>query len=152
MAKTVRSLETTNILMIFISSFREYAKTVTKFFLHQCYLPILIVFMTRHHSFYDGFEFIFLSCIVGTAAIFLLMKQEIHQNLVNSVICMNSSFLIYLTMTYEKKNYWLMHLVLLFFMNTFILSRLCKKFSLPEIDLLTVSLSFVNIFLINAFF
>lgn len=94
------------------------------------------------------YAFMAVTCTVLLANV----TKNLYETLLDGVVCLHACILIFLTLGYDKENYWLMHLILLFLINNFALPKISRKFLVPKIDLDCVSLVFLNIFLINAFF
>lgn len=130
--------------------FRKLTHKFTEIFLKLVYVPLLIIFVMYKSNIDVGF----INAFIALTMTILLgnMTNKFYKSAIDGVICLNASLLLYLTFEYEFKNYWLMHLILLFLVNHFALPYVSRKFTVPQIDLLIVSLVFLNIFVVNAFF
>ena len=60
--------------------------------------------------------------------------------------------LIYLSMRFDDENFWLHSLGVLIFLNYFAIPELVRRYSVPKQELLSISLIFQNIFLVNSLF
>lgn len=60
--------------------------------------------------------------------------------------------LMYLSTRFDDENFWLHSLSILIFLNYFAIPELLRRYSVPKQELLSISLIFQNIFLVNSFF
>lgn len=136
--------------LIYFSLFRKFTQKFMETFLKLIYVPLLIVFVMYKNKVDAGFIHAYM---VVTCTILLgNLTKNLYKSFLDGVICVNASILLCFVLRYDQKNYWLIQLVLLFLINNFMLPKISQKFTIPKIDLNIVSLVFLNIFLINAFF
>ena len=60
--------------------------------------------------------------------------------------------LMFLSMRFDDENFWLHSLTILIFLNYFGIPELTRRYSVPKQELLSISLIFQNIFLVNSLF
>lgn len=94
------------------------------------------------------YTYIIFSLIVLIAAI-VNSKSNILD--FSAVAQFSVAIFLYSNGTEENDNFWLLFLLLLFLFNHFVLPYLSRQFSIPQVDLSSMNLVFLNTFLINAF-
>lgn len=114
-------------------------------------MPLLIIFVMYKNKIDAGFIHAFMAITIMTILL-TNMTKNLNEKFLDGIICLHASLLLFFNLKHDSNNYWLMHLILLFLINNFVFPKISRTFSVPKTDLHTVSLVFLNIFLINAFF
>lgn len=83
---------------------------------------------------------------------FLCLTDNCWRLFLDAFIVAQSMLLAYLSITHDEDNYWLITLPFLAALNFFTLPLLASHYCVPKQELLSVSLIFQNLFLMNAFF
>jgi hypothetical protein len=116
------------------------------------YLPLFIAgYLLKNNRLNETFVAVY----VTISALILIwhITKSIRQNVVNFIVCCQCLLLLCLAVRYDPENYWLLHLIALYLLNHFLLPKIARRYTIiPLIDLLTVELLFLNIFLINSMF
>lgn len=81
-----------------------------------------------------------------------LLVDKCWKIFLDAFIVAQSMFLLYLSISYAADNYWLISMSILVVFNYFIIPQLASRYSVPKLDLFSITFIFQCIFLVNAFF
>lgn len=131
--------------------FRRFADVSLDVYLKTIYLPLSTIHILRLNQL-DGavlYSFIFISSLV----LLIHLTTRRFVNLLNVIVVAQFAVAFYysLNMNADNDNYWLEYFLALFIINHFSLPKLSQIFSIPFSTLSSMSLVFLNLFLINAF-
>lgn len=133
-------------------NFRRFADQSIDIFLKTLYLPMvtteLLLMSQTGDTFLYVYIFIYLLILIPH------MTTSVRDCLTNLLVLLH--FCLALLLSFSSKldhddKYWLWHFLCLFVLNHFFLPQISRKFSIPLTDLSSLSLLFLNIFLINSF-
>lgn len=137
---------------LFSFHFRRYADQSIDIFLKTLYLPMatteLLLMGQTGDTFLYVYIFIYLLILIPH------VTTTVRDCLTNLLVLLH--FCLALLLSFSSKldhddKYWLWHFLCLFVLNHFCLPQISRKFSIPLTDLSSLSLLFLNIFLINSF-
>lgn len=119
-------------------------------FLKSLYLPLVTCHMFKANNLNDSTLYVYISI---SFIIFIIQNAvTVNEIILNFIIVTQFSLLVFLCLKVDyHQNYWLIFFLLLYLINHFTLPNVSQKFCIPHIDLLSLSLVFLNTFLINAF-
>lgn len=114
------------------------------------YIPLINVqLLITYESNYSLITSIVITTLL--TALFCLIDKY-WRLFLDAFIVAQSMLLIYLSITHDDDNYWLITLPFLAALNYFTIPALASHYYVPKQELLSVSLIFQNVFLMNAFF
>lgn len=120
-------------------------------FLKSLYLPLVNCHMLKSTHLQEKLLYLYAS--ISIIILIIHVIKDISQRILNFIVIAHFSLLVFLSVTMENghENYWLLFFLVLYFTNHFTLPNVSEKFCIPQRDLLSLSLVFLNTFLINAF-
>lgn len=120
-------------------------------FLKSLYLPLITCHMFKVNHLPN--ELLFVYAIISLIIFMIHVIKNLNPNVLNLIIIVQFSLLVFLSLNLEniRENFWLIFFLALYLTNHFGLPCISERFCIPRIDLLSMSLVFLNTFLINAF-
>lgn len=114
------------------------------------FLPVLNMQLFLVHQ---PEKWLLYSHITFSLVVVILCLFDLHREAVADSNCIiNCSILLYLCLKFDSENYWLLATTILLALNHFMIRFILTHYSVPKIELFTVSLIFNIIFLVNSIF
>lgn len=133
-------------LLNFFSKFLTTSTTL----LACLYLPLLNVQLLL--LFNPNSNLIIALVVTSLLAAISKLSDKCWKLLLDAFTVAQSMLLLYLSISYDDENFWLISMPILIALNYFTIPQLASHYSVPKQELLSISLIFQNIFLTNAFF
>lgn len=130
--------------------FRKFSDRSMEIFLTSIYLPIVSCHLLKQGGQFNDI-FLYLYIIISLIIVIVAIIDSKSKILNFSAVAQFSVAIFLYSNRSENDNFWLLFLLVLFILNHFGLTSVSRMFSIPQVELSSMNLVFLNTFLINAF-
>lgn len=126
--------------------FSSYADKSLQLLLDAVYMPLVISHLLMAYD-----ENVALIYLAGSLVVSLISINFKKASIFLVTIQSSIALYFYKYHSPQDENLWLMNLFVIYLVNYFSLPKISSRFGVPKVVLSTISLVFLNIFLINSF-